>query len=232
MAAAAVFALLLLAGCAAPGPVDAPVARNLTWFSYLGGDDIRAACASGASDRYRLVYNAIYTEQVRRYDIRALPSHDGATMEVRVSAPVRLGKVTLRAPLAPWMPEKKTRWLGRAELDGLVAAMGESGVFEPAPRGLQLRSGAFYWVVSSCRDGVFHLNAFVHPSPRFDRLAFVGWLAARDPSDTPFNPPRSLDPLPPLPGQCENRDSWRDECEYPPFLLVVGDDGLVGGLSF
>ena len=44
--ASALFIVLLLAGCAASGPAGNPIARNLTWFSYVGGDYIRAACAS------------------------------------------------------------------------------------------------------------------------------------------------------------------------------------------
>ena len=230
--AAALLALALLGGCVAPGPVDFPVARNLTWFSYVGGDDLRATCTRGAPDRYRLVYNAIYTEQVRSYDIRVLPATGGARMEVRVAVPARFGGVSIRAPLVPWKPRIDKQTLSRAELADLVDAMNESGVFDAAPRGLELRSGAFYWVVSSCRDGAFHLNAFVHPSSRFDRLAFVEKLAGLGPSDTPFNPPRVLDRPPPLPGQCTSRRDPRDECLYPPFLLVIGDDGLVGSAFF
>lgn len=228
----AALALALLVGCVAPGPVDFPVARNLTWFSYVGGDDLRATCAAGTPDRYRLVYNAIYTEQVRSYDIRATPALGGATMEVRVAAPARFGGVSIRTPLTPWKPTINKQLLSRAELADLVDAMDESGVFHAAPRGLELRSGAFYWVVGSCRDGAFHLNAFVHPSARFDRLTFVEKLAGLDSSDTPFNPPRVLDRPPPLPGQCTSRRDPRDECLYPPFLLVVGDDGLVRSALF
>lgn len=151
-------------------------------------------------------------------------------METRVTAPARLAGATLRTPLVPWTPRMTARPLSRAKLDDLVAAMRKSGVFEPAPSGLQLRSGAFYWVISSCRNGVFHLNAFVHPSPRFDNLVFVDALSRLDPSDVPFNPPRQLDRTPPLPSHCGSRRDPSEECLYPPFLLEVGEDGLVGSV--
>ena len=55
------FLLLLPAGCTTRGAEHDPIARTLTWYSYLNGDDLRAACTAGATDRYRLVYNAIWT---------------------------------------------------------------------------------------------------------------------------------------------------------------------------
>ena len=60
--------VLLLSGCERLGE-DHPVTRKLTWFSHLGGRDIRNSCVTGAPDRYRFVYNGIYVEQVRSYDI-------------------------------------------------------------------------------------------------------------------------------------------------------------------
>ena len=32
-----------------------PVERSLTWFSYLAGDDLQAACKAGGPDHYRFV---------------------------------------------------------------------------------------------------------------------------------------------------------------------------------
>ena len=33
--------------------VDMPVVRSFNWFSYVGGDDIRAACRPGGRSRVR-----------------------------------------------------------------------------------------------------------------------------------------------------------------------------------
>src|SRR5947209_6032738 len=49
--------------------VDLPIVRSLNWFGFVAGDDIRAACTPGSRDRIRLVYNALWEEQVRTYEI-------------------------------------------------------------------------------------------------------------------------------------------------------------------
>lgn len=225
-------ALFVVAGCASTGPSDSPGARNLSWFSYVGGDDIRVACAPGASDSFRLVYNAIYAEQVRSYDIRTTPLYGGAQMEVRVQAPAVIGKIALDVPLVPWEPRLSHRALTEAELTALTGALDASGAFGPPPRGLKLNSGAFYWVVSACRDGDFRFNAFLYPSPRYDGLSFVEVLAGLDDSGIDFNPPRILDRPPRVPGRCSARgDAW-DECQFPPFMLEVGDNGFTGYMAF
>src|SRR6185312_8011996 len=53
--------------------VDMPVVRSLNWFGYVGGDDIRAACRPGGRSRVRLVYNALWEEQVRTYEVFLQP---------------------------------------------------------------------------------------------------------------------------------------------------------------
>ncbi len=50
--------LLVLSACTYRGESDNPVVRRFTWFSYLNGDDIRAACRADTRERYRFVYNA------------------------------------------------------------------------------------------------------------------------------------------------------------------------------
>src|SRR5476651_878925 len=49
--------------------VDLPVVRSVSWFGYVGGDDIRAACQPGTRSHIRLIYNALWEEQVRIYDL-------------------------------------------------------------------------------------------------------------------------------------------------------------------
>ncbi len=87
---AAIFGLTLAAGSAAFAQradrnVEQPIVRSFHWFSYVGGDDIRAACGHDGRNRLRLIYNAIYDEQVRTYEILLQP--DGtAGMTVGVLA--------------------------------------------------------------------------------------------------------------------------------------------------
>ncbi len=230
--AIAVFVALLLAGCAASGPSDDPIARNLTWFSYIGGDDIRAACAPSAPERIRLVYNARYSEQVRSYDIVALPTAGGASLSVRVRGALRLSALELSDPLSPWRSRKSIRRLGPGQFDALVAALERSGAFEPAPPGLRLNSKSYYWVVTSCRAGRFALSVFDDPSPDLARPAFVELLARLDPSPIPFARPRPLGAAPPPPAQCGSRRGGpREDCFYPPFVIETGENGLVPGLA-
>ena len=59
----------LLGGCAYRGEIDSPLWQRVTWFSYLGGTDIAQACAAGAGERYRIIYNGRYDEQLRSYEI-------------------------------------------------------------------------------------------------------------------------------------------------------------------
>ena len=53
--------------------VEQPIVRSFNWFSYVAGDDIRSACEPAGRNRVRLVYNAIWEEQVRAYDIFLQP---------------------------------------------------------------------------------------------------------------------------------------------------------------
>src|SRR4051812_2306638 len=53
--------------------VDQQIVRSLNWFSYVAAEDIRAACQHGGRSRLRLIYNALWEEQVRSYEIFLQP---------------------------------------------------------------------------------------------------------------------------------------------------------------
>ena len=80
-----VLASIALAGCQYAGPPGNPVSRNLSWFDYVGAENLKADCGPSASDRLRFVYNGIYDEQIRSYDVRSLPRRRGATLSAWVS---------------------------------------------------------------------------------------------------------------------------------------------------
>jgi hypothetical protein len=76
MAAALGLTLAVVSAAWAQRPdrnVDQPIVRSLNWFSYVASDDIRAACRPGARNRLRLVYNALWEEQVRTYELFLQP---------------------------------------------------------------------------------------------------------------------------------------------------------------
>jgi hypothetical protein len=76
-----VLAGLLTGSCTyRQGMIEAPLARNYQHFSYVAGDDIRRDCRQGAATQYRFVYNAIWGEQVRAYDLRRSATGEGAIL--------------------------------------------------------------------------------------------------------------------------------------------------------
>jgi len=61
--ACALLVLALGAGCTyGGGDIAEPLQRKFQWFSYVGGDDLKAECAPGRAPRYRFVYNATWEQ--------------------------------------------------------------------------------------------------------------------------------------------------------------------------
>jgi hypothetical protein len=206
-----VLVLLGLTGCA-NASLDNPIGRSLGWFNYLNGSDIRNACAERSGERYRLIYNAVWGEQVRAYDIAATPADIAATLSVRVFFPEILNDIDLRDPLNAYRGRNGVVPLSPADMAAFREALRASGFDAPTPRGLVLPSDGFYWVVAACRDGVFHYNAYAYPSERFAAIRFDRWLFDRDPTGVAVN----------LPGTSEPRES------PTVFNMEVGDNGLIG----
>ena len=190
MARVAVTVLLLaLAGCTYRPGADNPVARNLSWYSYVGAADIRAACSPGATDQMRLIYNGKYDEQVRSYDVFALA--DGGKVEVRARDPQDLTKsFELFDLFAPWRAEGRMIRIGAKDLTDLRRSLADSGLVRPAPDGLRLESTEHYWLANVCLDGQFTVNAWKYPSARFDALSFPAVLLRIDATGIALNPPQ------------------------------------------
>ena len=75
----------LVSGCTyRAGGIESPITRKFQYFSYLNADDIRANCVAGTPAQYRLVYNAVYSEQVRAYDLRRSATGEGAVLWTQV----------------------------------------------------------------------------------------------------------------------------------------------------
>jgi len=204
-------ALMLLAslvGCS----LDNPVGRSLGWFSYLDAADIRDNCAVGTGARYRVVYNAVWGEQVRSYDVAAAPGETPASLAARVFFPENLNEINLRDPLELFQGQLGTVALSPTDMAAFREALRASDFEAAAPRGLILRSNGFYWIVAACRDGVFHYNAYLYPSERFSAIRFDRWLFDHDPTGVAIA----------LPGQAA------DDGAHAYFEMMLGGDGLVG----
>lgn len=231
---AAIVPVMLITGCTYQAGDEAnPLTRKFTWFSFVGGDDIRAECRPGAPDRFRLIYNGIWLEQVRVYQIRG-----GAApvLDQRVIAPGQLTELWLGDPLAPWRGVTASTAVRSDEYAALLAALDRSGAYTSPSATLTLRSDDFYWTAASCHDGAFHLTAWVYPSDGFSHLTFPAWLTALDRTGIPFNPPRpwwepGTDPNAP---KTLDRSSGpiRSGPEALPWTLGIAQDRLVDVVVF
>jgi hypothetical protein len=222
--------LVTLGACAyRDGGIISPVTRKFQYFSYLGADDIREGCAQGAPARYRLVYNGVYDEQVRTYEVLRSFGGSGATLRTQVFG----GGGNLAAgfnpldPTGPWRGATGQVQLDEATYLQLIRSIEASGFGAPAPAGLSLPSWAFYWAVAACANGQFHYNAWLHPGDRFDRIQFDKILFARDGTGVPVNPPRRLN-------AAEHRlasGADRNDPTISTFEVKVGENGLVGNAA-
>jgi hypothetical protein len=157
----AVFGLALLASpmASAQRPdryVDPPIVRSFNWFAFVGGDDIRANCGKDGRNRMRLIYNAIYSEQVRTYELFLQP--DGTTgLGIGVLADQGVVSNLLMNnggdALKPWSMKRGERILNAGETRDLLALLQESAAFGPPRDGQRLPDVDFWWTVASCRNG-------------------------------------------------------------------------------
>jgi hypothetical protein len=209
--------------------VDPPIVRSLNWFGYVGGDDIRAACRPGERSRVRLVYNALWEEQVRTYELFLQPDGTaGLNMGVLVDqgAATTVSSIfigSLGEATAPWRMRKGQRLLSAPETAELMGLLQASAAFGPPRDGLRLPDNDFWWTVASCRNGVWGFQAYHYPTDHFATARFAEKLFALDNVGIAVNRPRNLepaelrrDPIMLRPGR-ERADRW---------MVVVGKDGL------
>ncbi len=218
---------VLLSGCSYQGAIDTPATQKVTWFSYLNGDDIRADCRPGAPTHFRFVYNGTYNDQVRSYEVVADGS-GGAVQTTRVQGRPNLTSVAISGfadLMAPWRWTKSIVDLTAAQADDLGQALNESGFFVPLESRLVLHSIGYWWIVVGCNNGSFQFNAWDHPSPEFEALAFPGVLLAKDTTGIPMTDSRIIPPSErsePATRRISESDAG------PTFRIEVDRNGLVG----
>jgi hypothetical protein len=226
---AATFGLVIAASVASAQRADRyvspPIVRSFNWFSYVGGDDIRAECGRDGRNRMRLIYNAIYTEQVRTYELFLQP--DGTTgMNIGVLADQGVVSNLLMNnggdALKPWSMKHGERILNPEQTRELMALFQASAAFGPPRDGLRLPDVDFWWTVASCRNGVWGFQAYHHPTDGFANVKFAQFLFSLDTVPVPVNPPRKLVPAelrhdPNAPINHIKANQW---------TLTVGKDGL------
>ena len=233
---AAAFGLALVAASTALAQrpdrkVEQPIVRTFNWFSYVAADDIRSACQPEGRNRVRLIYNAIWEEQVRAYEIFLQP--DGtAGLDIGVLNDQghggNLSSLSLGGDgsnvTAPWRMRKGQRLLSTDETRELVGLLQASAAFGPPRDGLRLPDNDFWWTVASCRNGVWGFQAYHYPTDGFANVKFAEKLFALDNVPIAVNRPRKLVPA-------ELRRDWNGprnqvDSRLDRWMLVVGTDGL------
>lgn len=218
----------LVGGCAYYGGgysnIDNPAVRKVAWFSYLDGNDIRETCAPGSPDRFRLVYNGQYEQQLRSYEVTAEgPQNGGAYFIARALGKSNLVDVSLDDLLAPWRWQRSDTKLTAAEFNQFRDLLTQSGWGSGAPQGKMLHSRDFYWVASGCREGRFHFDAWVDAQGDFRQIKFQEFLLARDKTGVAFRKPVPVRPI-------DRTEQGRPrERSAPIFALTVSGEGI-GGL--
>lgn len=219
--------LLGLGACTYQGDLSTPGAQKLTWFSYVNGDDIRASCNAEGPDRYRLLYNAVYEEQLRSYELRVDPA-GGGYYTARAQGEASLTEITLNDPLAPWRWRTSEQALTPEQTAAFRDRLRESGFYGPPPVGQRFYSGGFYWWVVACEDGEMRYNAWEHGKRGFGDLTFPEWLFALDRTGLAVNPPREIDLDQRLRDRGSGAGRKSDDDPRLNFEIEMGRDGMVG----
>lgn len=218
-------AALAIGGCQYAGPAGDPVSRNVTWFDYVGAEGLKAACGPGASTRLRFVYNGIYDQQIRSYDIHELPRGRGAALSAWARGDGDLTRgVELPDILSPWRGKRVESVMNPQAVADLRAALRRDRFTDFKPVGLRLPSNEFYWIVTGCIDGRFHANAWMYPSDRFKKLSFPAVLQANDRTGIDFRKARPVNQREDDPYRHEGNRSPSDDT----FHIQLGANGIVG----
>lgn len=211
-------ASLLVSACSDAGRVGDPVTGRLSWLAYLGGEDIRDSCKAGSPARYRFVYNAVLDLQVRSYDM--VRTETGATLQARVPfsgfalVDVRTASANMFAPV-----REATTALDLPTYRAIARQLEDDGFGAPTASGQNFPSWDYYWVVSACADGRFHINGWRNGSPGFSALRFPALLYAQDRTEIPVDPIRA-DPY------AEHLTRTRNGASDMNFEIRLAPDGL------
>lgn len=219
-----IFLAAFVAACAADGGTENPIFRPFQWFSYANGDDIRENCAPGRNARYRMIYNAIYDEQVRTYDILQITTADSATQMTQVfsggiSVNWLLGAAGGSGPAAT--RESKVV-ISLKDLIAIEQALIKSGFEKPAIKGQILHSDEFYWIAMVCRDGNFKYYAWNDENSDVTKLPFREVLSMGDETGVRFQEPYT----PTVFGRSSRYYKGGRGGGSTYFTLQIGDNGL------
>lgn len=192
------FIIVFFSSCSYQREIEHPVMRKFTWFSYIAATDIQKRCDRSSGLEYRFVYNGVYDEQVRTYDI----SHVGADryeIKTNVSDEVDISSISLdlRRPdlFKPWRTKSSVTNVSINDIEMLTKTLKNIGFFNSSPPLRSFSSIEFYWIVSTCINGRFNQNGYFWPDEKFKTAQFPKLLHLWDFTDVPFNQPRQTSSL-------------------------------------
>ena len=151
----------------------------------------------------RFVYNAQWHDQVRTYEVRPGTGGRAGTVEARVLGQGDIATIDINDVLRPWRGDRADSPITPAEFDQLAAAL-DRAIAGPRMRpGQFLRSDAYYWVATACRNGSFGFAAWQGGDQDLRRLPFPPLLlrldatgiSYREPRDVALGPFRRHDPM-------------------------------------
>ncbi len=185
--------LFVVTGCTTyTGSADNPLARSFTWFSYVAGDDIKAACTSESRDHFRFVYNANYEQQIRAYDLKGVEG--GADFVARArNESGNVARLSFSNPLGPWELDRSQTRLSNTQAAELITALDRDAAAAPPAAGQQLASNTYYWIVAGCSAGSFRVWAFDQGKVNLPELAFAKILRAHDQTGVAFRPAKPVE---------------------------------------
>jgi len=218
-------AVLVLGACEYVERPENAFERRFTWFSYLSGEDLKESCRTHGPPRYRFIYNAIFTEQVRIYEINGFPDDGGGMIDAEVLSSDVSPEFLQLFPNWPWSGKRAVAEVNDVEMKLLRTSLEASGFYDSTPVGKILDSHSFYWLVSACEGNRFHFNAWAYPSPEFDNLRFVDVLRRLDGTRIALPETRELPPE-----ESEFRPkpavAWDGSAGYSRFFAEILSDGL------
>lgn len=185
----AVSALVLLLAAACAGPNDGLVGGRLSWFDYVGGTDMQRTCSRSTLERYRVVFNAEYTKQVRTYDL--LQNGDGASLRGKVFRGGLSVDASFASAVQGLIGQSGERSLNGPEFAEFKRTVAAAEPFLGAEKAY-LRSDSYYWVVLECRKGSVLARAFTGPQAHLEGLEFRQFLLAHDPTGVPVRVQRPI----------------------------------------
>jgi len=216
-------ALLPVAGCTYDGGIDNPAIRRVEWFSYAQGEDIQESCVPGTPNRYRLLYNADFLEQVRSYEVTG--DGTGSAYLVARAAPggASLSNIYLDDLRGSWNWYKSETRLDPDTFGALELMLDADGLLQHRNGLIRLNSRQFYWLVTACIDGTVEVGAWRQGPDDLSRLGFAAMLFDLDETGLPV-----LQPHPVLVGDFYGQSGHAGEdLTIKPFWLTVDDRGPV-----